>query len=115
MGNDETTGGAALLGELGNRLTRRRLRLELTQAEAARRAGIGKRTLERIEAGHDTQLSTFLRLLGALELLDGLESIVPEPRMSPVQLVKLQGRQRKRAGARARESRDGGWSWGDER
>ena len=41
----------AILAELGKRITRRRLDLELTQAAVAEQAGIAKRTLERVEAG----------------------------------------------------------------
>lgn len=105
----------AVLEELGARLTRRRIQLELTQAQAAAQAGIGKRTLERVEAGADTQLSSFLGLLRALDLLAGLEQLVPEPGLSPVQLVKLRGKERRRARGTSATLPDPGWRWGDER
>jgi transcriptional regulator with XRE-family HTH domain len=56
----------AVVQELGRRLARRRLDLGMTQANAAEQAGLGKRTVERIEAGGDTQLSTIIRLLRVL-------------------------------------------------
>jgi len=52
----------AILSELGERLSRSRLDLQLTQAEVAEQAGIAKRTLERMEAGHSSQLSSLIRV-----------------------------------------------------
>ena len=47
---------AAILVELGSRIARLRLERNLKQAELAAQAGIGKRTLERMEAGGPTEL-----------------------------------------------------------
>jgi len=105
----------AIIGELGRRLGRRRVQLELTQAEVAKRAGISKRTLERIEAGRDTQLSSFLRLLRVLELAEGMEQVAPELKYSPVQMAKLRGAERKRVSRKAAKPTRDSWRWGDER
>ena len=40
-----------ILAEIGERIARRRLDLQLTQADVAEQAGVSKRTLERIEFG----------------------------------------------------------------
>ena len=53
----------AVLAELGARIAARRLELQLTQAAVAEQAGIAKRTLERIEAGQTSQLTTLVRVL----------------------------------------------------
>ncbi len=105
----------AVLAELGQRLARRRLDFSLTQAQAAEEAGVGKRTVERIEAGHDTQVSTLIRLLRVLELTDGLERLAPEPGPRPMDLLKLSGKQRQRASSRRARPSAGEWRWGDER
>lgn len=105
----------AILNELGRRISRRRLDLGITQADAAERAGVGKRTVERIEAGRDTQLSTFLKLLSVLDLMGGVEHLVPEVGLRPMDLLKLKGKERKRAAARKAARPDGEWQWGDER
>jgi len=105
---------SAVLAELGRRLARRRLDAGLTQADAAERAGIGKRTLERIEGGHDTQVGTLLRLLGALDLMDGVECLVPEIGLRPMELLKLKGKQRQRASSRQVAEPNEEWHWGDE-
>src|SRR5256885_5069911 len=54
---------AAVLEELGARLHRRRIDADLTQAQLAEEAGVSKRTVERIEAGHSTDLAMLIRVL----------------------------------------------------
>lgn len=105
----------AVLVELGQRAARRRLDLALTQAEVARDAGLGKRTIERIEAGGDTQLSSFVRLLRVLELMDGVEGLVPETGPRPMEMLKQQGKERQRARSKGASKAGEGWRWGDER
>ena len=104
-----------ILQELGQRLARRRLDLGLTQAEAADEAGVGKRTVERIEGGGDTQVSTLIRLLRVLELVEGLDQLVPKAKLRPLDLLKLKGKQRKRASSRGTDKPTDKWQWGDEK
>ena len=105
----------AILQELGQRLARRRVELNLTQAQLAEQAGVGKRTVERIEAGESTQLSTLIRIFRVLGLLDALDAMIPEPGPSPLDLLKLKGKERQRASSKKRDGQvEEGWSWGDE-
>jgi transcriptional regulator with XRE-family HTH domain len=102
----------AILAELGRRLARRRIELQLTQAEAAKQAGIGKRTLERIEAGESAQLSSLLRLLRVLELLPQLDQAIPAATPGPMELLRRQGKMRQRAPSkRGAETPDRPWTW----
>jgi transcriptional regulator with XRE-family HTH domain len=87
---------AALLEELGERLERRRIDAGLTQAQLAEEAGISKRTLERIEAGHSTDFVMLLRALRVLKLLETLDQWIPDQPQSPLILLKGRGRARKR-------------------
>jgi transcriptional regulator with XRE-family HTH domain len=104
-----------VLAELGERLGRARLDANQTQAELAQEAGISKRTLERLEAGHSTQLTNLLRVLRALGLLDRLDTLVPEAEPSPVQQLRLEGRTRERASPAAkRRSGPTDWTWDDD-
>ena len=105
----------AVLEEIGQRLARRRISLGLTQSQTAIEAGLSKRTIARIENGAAAQLSSFIRLLRTLDLLDGLDALVPEEQASPIELLRLKGKQRKRASSRRSAPRkDSDWTWGDD-
>jgi transcriptional regulator with XRE-family HTH domain len=111
---------AAVLRELGTRLERRRIDANLTQAQLAEEAGVSKRTLERIEAGHSTDFVMLIRVLRALKLIEGLESLIPDLPQSPIALLKQKGRERKRVGhPRSKAGRAGApkpaspWKWGE--
>jgi len=110
----------AVLAELGERLSRTRLERNLTQRELAAEAGVERKAIQRIEAGDSVTLVSLIRVLRAMGLLEALDRLVPEPTPSPVELLALQGRRRRRAsGGRARVAgrgeRPGRWRWGDER
>jgi transcriptional regulator with XRE-family HTH domain len=105
----------AIIAELGIRLAHRRIELGLTQAEVAKQAGVGKRTIERIEAGEDTQLTTLIRLLRILDLTDHLDQLIPEATVSPIEMLKQQQPQlRQRATPKRKTKSQKSWKWGDE-
>lgn len=105
----------AILVELGLRLARHRLDQNLTQADLAREAGVSKRTVERVEAGGSAQMSSLVRLVRALGIVESLDAFVPEPTVSPVQELKLRSKRRRRASSKGEPaSPRGKWSWGDE-
>lgn len=103
-----------ILAELGGRLEQRRLELRLTQEMLAEQAGVSKRTVERMEAGATTQISTMIRILRVLELMDRLETLVPDTGPRPMDLVRLKGKARKRAGGKRKPGDEEPWRWGDE-
>ena len=86
----------AVLQTFGERIERCRIEAGLTQAELAEQAGIGKRTLERIEGGRGAELVTLIRVLRALKILEGFERLVPELPPSPIAQLKWRGKQRQR-------------------
>lgn len=61
MGKTLETTDAAVLAELGDRLSRRRLQRNLTQAQLAREAGVSKRTVIRLERGESSQVTNLIR------------------------------------------------------
>jgi transcriptional regulator with XRE-family HTH domain len=105
---------AAVLLELAERLTRARLGANLTQAELAREAGVSKRTIERLEAGQSTQLGNLLRVLRALRLLGNVDALLPDSAPSPVEQLRLGGRQRERARGGSVVQGAKPWTWGDD-
>ncbi len=111
----EFTSEEPLLKEIGARLARARLDRNLTQASLALEAGVSKRTVERLETGETaTRLAGFLRVCRVLGFIDRIDQLIPEPAPSPMALLKLRGRERKRAsGTRVVESPRETWSWGE--
>ncbi|HEY7960987.1 MAG TPA: helix-turn-helix transcriptional regulator [Solirubrobacteraceae bacterium] len=107
----------AVLAELGRRLSRWRLERNLSQAQFSEQAGVARRTLQRLEAGEPVQLSSFIRVLRALDLSESIDRLVPEPTPSPLERLKLARHERRRA--RPRKTDGAGeqvapWAWGDE-
>ena len=76
------------LREAGHRLAQIRLSRNLSQAELAARAGVSKRSLERLESGTgNLRLNLFFSVCGTLGLMAGFEALLPEQRLSPQDIL----------------------------
>jgi transcriptional regulator with XRE-family HTH domain len=108
----------AVLSELGARLARLRLGRNLTQADLAKAAGVERKVVLRVEAGEPVNATSLVRVLRELDLLEALDRLIPESGPTPIELVDLRGRGRRRAsgGRRRGRDRDGEspWQWGDQ-
>ena len=104
-----------LLKLIGERLARLRLAKNLTQAELAEQAGLGLRTVQRLELGATaTQLSGLVRVCRVLGLVERFDAFIPEEAASPITQLKLQGRKRRRAsGRKAAATAPKKWQWGE--
>ena len=100
-----------ILTELGARLRDVRIAAPMTQKELAAAAGLSVGTVQALEAGKSVSLSALLAMLRTLGLLGGLEAMIPEQNIRPLQLVAL-GKKRERA--TSGKKTDSGWTWGDE-
>ena len=103
-----------ILSELGVRLAQRRIELQLTQAMLADKAGVSKSTVERVEKGFSAQMESMIRIFRVLNILDGMENMLPQSGPTPMDLLKRQGKQRQRA-SYSRRGKDAGrpWTWGE--
>lgn len=112
---DTTATDERVLKVLGQRLAQNRLGRNLTQRGLAEEAGLGLRTVQRLESGSSaTRLSGLVRVFRVLGLLARLDAVVPEASASPLALMAQQGRSRRRASRR--KSTTGGsrkWTWGE--
>ena len=104
-----------LLKFIGERLAGLRLSRNLTQQQLAEQAGLGLRTVQRLELGAAaTQLSGFVRVCRVLGLVENFETLIPEPTVSPMLQLKQQGRKRQRAtGLKAAGEKSRKWTWGE--
>jgi hypothetical protein len=67
-----------------------------------------------MEAGEAVSTSNLVRALRAHGLLDNFEALVPAPPISPIQQVRLLGKERKRASSRPDSPKEPApWSWGE--
>jgi transcriptional regulator with XRE-family HTH domain len=103
--------------DLGARLQAHRLNQNLSQAELATATGLARKTITSLENGHGGTLLTLIAVLRGLGLLSQLEAFIPAPGPSPIQLVKLAGKQRRRATGRRKapdtlEEPRKPWTWG---
>ena len=105
-----------ILSAIGARISQYRINHRLSQARLADQAGVSKRTIERIEAGESAQMSSMIRVFRVLDLLPGLEAMIPETGPRPMDILKLEGKKRQRvypSRGKVIDKRTT-WSWDDE-
>jgi transcriptional regulator with XRE-family HTH domain len=105
----------AILEELGRRLAQARLDRNQTQEDFAKAAGLSKRTIERMEAGHSVQMSNLVRAMRALHLAQNIDALLPTAEgPSPLEQLKHKGRERKRASVpKSAASGKSEWTWAE--
>ncbi len=110
-------GDDAVLRALGERLTGRRLDRDYTQVQLAERAGVGRRAVQRLEAGEPVLTTALIRVLRALDALDELDAGIPELGPSPLQVLAREGHVRQRASGQASTppTRPDEFRWGQHR
>jgi len=105
------------LAELGRRVVAHRIARNLTQGELADLAGVGRSTVQRIEGGDSIQLSSFVKLLRALDRLDALDAVLsPDVRSPLAELERERTRRRRVRHKRGAEetAETTAWTWGEE-
>lgn len=101
----------AILKEIGRRLKRKRLEKNFSQQKLADLAGINRTTVSDIEQGSPSGVLTLVGILRALDALDELNSFLPDPGISPLQLAKMKGKERRRASRQITNKNKGKSDW----
>ena len=110
----------AVVVEIGNRLQRERLNQNLSQAALAKLAGVSRKTITNLENGAGGTIGTLVAVLRGMGKIEALDSFLPDPGVSPMQLLKLEGKVRQRASRKRKQA--GGdvvnepgekWEWDD--
>ena len=107
----ETATSHWLMSEVGHRLSKIRLSRNITQDYLAQHAGIGLRTLRRLERGESSKLDSFLRVVIALGYTDDLLGIFPVHDIRPIERMESKRKERKRARPSEAKPNDSTWTW----
>jgi transcriptional regulator with XRE-family HTH domain len=86
----------AIAAELGQRLEQLRLERNITQKALADEIGITPKSYRQLIAGGG-KLENFIAALRALNELQQLDNLLPASGFSPLEQLKLRGKQRQRA------------------
>lgn len=81
---------------LGRQLRELRIAKNRDQVSIAEKAGISEKALRNLEAGRGSSIETLVRVLKALDSLEGLLLIAPKPSISPLALLRHSGAVRRR-------------------
>ena len=90
-----------ILRAMGEFVRFHRLEQDLTQEQLAERAGVHRTTIRDVELGKRSTLLTLIQVLRSLDQLQVLKHFKVSNEMSPLQLAKLDMKQRKRASGNA--------------
>lgn len=101
----------AILREIGHRLKRRRLAKNLSQQKLAELSGLNRTTIGEVERGAPFGVLTLVQILRALKALEELDSFLPDQGISPLQLAKMKGKERRRASPQTTKSKEGEFDW----
>ncbi|MCL2596868.1 MAG: helix-turn-helix domain-containing protein [Paludibacter sp.] len=90
----------AILSQLGVQLKQMRLNRNITQLQMSKMAGLSRSVISTMEnSGRGTMIS-FVQILRALQKLEMLNLFSTEMLVSPIEIAKLHGKQRKRASSK---------------
>lgn len=92
----------AIMEELGERVRQQRLNQNITQTALAKKAGVARSVVQKLEYGEKCMLVAMIKILRALGLLDHLNTFLPAPEISPLQLAQLQTQKKQRASGKRR-------------
>jgi transcriptional regulator with XRE-family HTH domain len=86
-----------IVKEICKSLKQMRLNKNISQQKLADISGINRVTISRMEAGRAATLLTIVQILRGLDRLDVLNVFREEPEISPIQMLKFEEGQRKKA------------------
>lgn len=100
----------AIARELGQRLASLRLQANVTQQALADEIGVSRSTVVNLEHGRG-KIENLMAALVALDRVDLLDQFIPEPTISPMELLELKGKQRQRGTRRKVKGTDQELDW----
>ncbi len=101
----------AILREIGHRLKRKRLEKNISQQRLAELSGLNRTTIGEAERGNPFSVLTLIQILRAINALEELDTFLPDPGISPLQLAKMKGKERRRASPQTTASNKEDFDW----
>jgi transcriptional regulator with XRE-family HTH domain len=92
----DTSTDREVMAEIGARLRSLRKAQGMTLSEVANLTEMNKSTVSRAEGGKNPTLLTILRLLRVFGRIEALDGFIPEPELSPMELLAERKRERNR-------------------
>ena len=99
--------------EMGERVKNYRISMNLTQAQLAKKCGMPKRSVERIENGENRNLDNFLAVLREFNLLSNIDFLIPKQENRPTEIIEKKT-VKKRVYHKKSETIKNSVKWGDE-
>ena len=108
-----TYSSEAIMEVLFDRLEEIRLSRNISQANLAAEAGVSRSTITRLARGENISVDSFVRIMQALGLTDNLAALLPNPKIRPVERIRMDGAERVRASSKQKSTAE--WRWGRHR
>lgn len=80
---------------VGERLKRIRLEYNITQSDLAKKTGLSRVSISKIERGMGVNLSSLIEIMRGLRVLENIDRLIPEQEVSPIEVIKLKNKTKK--------------------
>jgi len=81
---------------VGEKLKKLRLEYNITQNELAKKTGLSRVSISKIERGMGVNLSSLIEIMRGLRVLENIEHLIPEQEVSPIEVIRLKNRTKKK-------------------
>lgn len=81
---------------VGERIKKLRLEYNITQQDLAKKTGLSRVSISKIERGMGVNLSSLLEIMRGLRVLENIEHLIPEPEISPIEIIRLKNKTKKK-------------------
>lgn len=82
--------------EVGERLKKLRLEYNITQNDLAKKTGLSRVSISKIERGKGVNLSSLIEIMRGLRVLENIAYLIPEQEISPIELIRLKNKSKKK-------------------
>ena len=100
--------------EITRKFKEYRIDYPLTQKELADKTGVSLRSIARFESGEDITLSTFIKLMGGLDLTENLVNTIPDQSRRPSDFLYKEKKRQRAVPKKQRGKNNKKFKWGDE-